>query len=296
MLFPDESARRDSARAMAANIAYYDEEYGRLQVGKLIDKLGRWPDVFRELTTTHVSWLGLYRDAFGARIAGRRVLELGCGDGLNALMMARLGAHVTAIDITPISERIIRAVEASLGPQDVVAITGDFPLLALPRGSFDFVVGKEFLHHLTHEQENAYLEEVTRVLKPAGEARFIEPAMNSVVLDTIRWVIPVPGRPSVLARRKFREWKAHDPHPVREGSSRHYRTNGARFFQEVEIVPLGSVERLHRLLPAVINRPFRRWAHGLEERLPYRTRCWAARTQLIVCRRPRSSVLALGTP
>lgn len=286
-MLTEKAMRRDATHTLAANLAYYDKEYGQLRLDRLLDKLQRWQEVFRELTTTHVTWHSMYRGAFAERIAGRRVLELGSGDGLNALMMARLGAHVTAIDISPHSERIIREVEARLGVQEVVAVTGDFAQLEFPATSFDFVVGKDFLHHITHEQENAYLEKVVRVLKPSGEARFCEPAVNSAVLDAIRWIVPVPGRPSVLARRAFRKWKADDPHPDRAQSSRHYRENGARFFEEVEIVPFGSFERFHRVLPPGINRPFRRRAHVLEEGLPHWFRSWAARSQLIIYRRPR---------
>jgi len=290
----DEARGRSSSRTLAANITYYDAEYGRLNVDRLIDKLGRWRDVFGELTATHITWHSLYSGDFAGRIAGARVLELGCGDGLNALMMARLGAQVTAVDISPHSERIIRAVEARLGPQNVVPVTGDFAALSFPRTSFDFVVGKDFLHHITHEQETVYLEKVIRILKPTGEARFCEPAVNSRMLDTLRWLVPVPGRPSILARRAFQAWKDHDPHPDRDQSSRHYRDSGARFFEEVEIVPFGSFERFHRLLPRGLNRPFRRRAHRLEERLPDWFRSWAARSQLIVYRRPRARALPPG--
>jgi SAM-dependent methyltransferase len=279
--------RSDSTETVAANVAYYDAEYGRLNLDRLIDKLGRWPEVLGELVATHITWHSLYGQAFGRRIAGARVLELGCGDGLNALMMARLGAEVTAVDISPHSERILRTVSARLGPQRVIPVTGDFAHLDFPPVSYDFVVGKDFLHHITHDQETAYLAKIVRVLKPTGEARFCEPAVNSASLDALRWLIPVPGRPSALARRAFRAWKARDPHPVRDQSSRHYRVNGARFFEEVEIVPFGSLERFHRLLPRVIGRPFRRRAHVLEERLPHWFRSWAARSQLIVYRRPR---------
>ena len=128
-----EATRRNSAETIAANVAYYDEEYSRLNLDRLIEKLGRWQEVLDELVATHITWHSLYRDAFGRRIAGARVLELGCGDGLNALMMARLGAQVTAVDISPHSERILRAAKARLGPQNVVPVTGDFIQLEFPR-------------------------------------------------------------------------------------------------------------------------------------------------------------------
>ena len=121
-----------------------------------------------------------------------------------------------------------------------------------------------------------------------GEARFFEPATNSVWLERLRWVMPVPARPSILQRNAFREWRARDPHPERDNSSAHFREVASRFFSVVEIVPVGSIERLHRLLPpGERNRAFRRWALRAEQSLPRSVQLWAARSQTLVMREPR---------
>lgn len=168
-------------------------------------------------------------------------------------------------------------------------MVGDFSRLSLEPGSFDFVLGKAFLHHLTHDLEDSCLAKVVHLLKPQGEARFVEPATNSTVLDTLRWAIPIGERPSILNRERFLKWKETDPHPDRDNSSAHFRDAGGKFFAEVDIVPFGSLERMCRLLPrGKFNRQFRRGAHKAETYLPRWLRFKAARSQLIVLRKPRN--------
>jgi hypothetical protein len=214
-------------------------------------------------------------------------LEIGAGDGFNAIVMALLGADVVATDISDITELIITEVNNQIGTKVQVKI-GDFRIMKFEPNCFDFVVGKAFLHHLTHELENEYLNIVAALLKREGEGRFFEPAQNSVIIDNIRWMIPVPDRPSSLNKKAFRNWVENDPHPVRDNSSQHFQQVGDLYFEEIEIVLIGSVERLCRLLPkGDFNRRFRRWAHHVESYLPNWFRYPAARSQLIVMKKPR---------
>jgi SAM-dependent methyltransferase len=201
--------------------------------------------------------------------------------------MAALGARVTANDISSSSERIISEASAKLAFENVKPVCGDFATLNFASQSFDFVIGKLFLHHLTHELERIYLKKVARVLKPDGEARFFEPAVNSQYLDRRRWMMPVPGRPSILSRKAFAQWKQQDPHSDRDNSSSHFLHIGRTLFREVEIVPIGSLERLCRLMPrGQWTRRYRRFAHRVETRLPRWFRDTAARSQLIIYRFP----------
>jgi ubiquinone/menaquinone biosynthesis C-methylase UbiE len=259
-----------------------------LEHDAMVGKVVHWQRTLQRLTRTRISWHALYAGDFAASLAGRRVLELASGDGLNALIMARLGAHVTAIDASPLRTAAIRRIADAVNLTTIHPVTGDFRTLELAPRSFDLVIGKELLHRLTREEEDACLALAARVLRPEGEARFCEPAINSTTLDAIRWIVPVRGRPSKLATRAFRRWRWSDQRPARAHDSRHYVMNGARFFGQVTIMPFGSIERLHRVLPARIGDRFCEWAYGLEPRLPFTLRWWAARAQLIVYRRPRA--------
>jgi SAM-dependent methyltransferase len=73
-----------------------------------------------------------------ADLAPRRVLDVGCGEGADAIWLARRGWTVTAIDISDVA--ICRAREAShLAGASVEWICGDVLQTPLPARSFELV-------------------------------------------------------------------------------------------------------------------------------------------------------------
>lgn len=73
---------------------------------------------------------------------GMRVLDVGCGTGTDAIFLARLGVHVTAVDISPgmlaQSERKVRA--AGLSHMVTARLLPVSDLAALPSISFDGII------------------------------------------------------------------------------------------------------------------------------------------------------------
>src|SRR5262249_22074340 len=108
---------------------------------------------------------------------GKQVLDYGCGDGIHALTLARRGARVKSLDISPeliaIARRRlhINGIDAS-----VEFIVGSAHEIPLPDESVDVVFGIAILHHLDLALS---AREVYRVLKPGGRAIFQEPVRNS---------------------------------------------------------------------------------------------------------------------
>lgn len=125
-------------------------------------------------------WLGDLR--------GRRVLELGCGPGDYTIMLARRGAHVTAIDIAPASAQLTRRRAAAHQLEASVTVrlsaAESLPFVA---GSFDLVVGFGLLHHA---DAGALAPEIRRVLAPGGRAIFREPLGENPLLHLAREAIP----------------------------------------------------------------------------------------------------------
>ncbi len=199
---------------------------------------------------TDAGWRGPYYGGLRGKLSGLKVLELGAGNGLNALTMAALGADVVAIDIAERTPVLLREAASQLHlPGRVSAHAGDFLTMSgfEPR-AFDLVVVKWFLHHLDHVTEAGFLRKTASVLKSTGEARFFEPATNCSFLERMIYWIPAPGRSS-LRHNGFRAWRESDRHPVRDNSSTHFRQAAGKDFGRMEIVCGGCLERFRRLLP-----------------------------------------------
>jgi 2-polyprenyl-3-methyl-5-hydroxy-6-metoxy-1,4-benzoquinol methylase len=272
------------------NESHYDKIYQKINIKNTLNRINNLDEFLLDATQTDTSWVGMYYDNFQDNIKGKKILELGCGDCLNAAVMAALGAEVYANDISQYSGKIIEKLNANYQFKNPIQfVSGDFLKSNLPSNFFDIIVGKAFVHHLTHEQEIQFTEIIVDILKPNGIVRYFEPAINSKTLDKIRWLIPVSGRPSSLQTEKFKEWKANDPHPDRDNSSYHYKLVGAKYFEHTKIVPIGSIERFHRILPKKNNRKFRRLAFKLEKYLPEKLNLKLTRSHLIEYRNPKKS-------
>ena len=271
------------------NKEYYDRLYGSTDLSELVDKVRRRDEFLNDAIATKIAWAGIYAQDFRCCLQGKRILEIGAGRGLNSLIMAALGAKVVSVDISNETPRIINNVASTLGLESrIEATAGDFLEIEFQPCSFDFVVGKAFLHHLTHTLEREYVRKSAVLLNETGEARFFEPAVNSVFLDKLRWMLPVPGRPSCLNRRSFAAWSSEDLHPSRDNSSEHFRRLGQQFFSNVTIIPSGGLERFSRYFEqAPWNPAFKGYAFRIEKKLPFRVQMKIARSQTIIFRHPR---------
>jgi 2-polyprenyl-3-methyl-5-hydroxy-6-metoxy-1,4-benzoquinol methylase len=102
-------------------------------------------------------------------IAGKRVLEIGCGMGLHTELMTRAGAKVTALDISPKSvaatkaRLALRGLEADV--REVDAETIDF------HEEFDLIWSWGVIHHSS--RTGRVLRNLYNALKPGGELRFM---------------------------------------------------------------------------------------------------------------------------
>ncbi|WP_340063102.1 class I SAM-dependent methyltransferase [Ascidiimonas aurantiaca] len=272
------------------NKDHYDKKYAGASVRHILKMLTDLENFMHDATRTDTSWVGLYYGNFQEHLKGKRVLELGCGNCTNAAIMAALGAEVYANDISQKSGNIIDELNENYEfPSKITFLHGDFLKVPIPENYFDIVLGKAFVHHLTHDQEIDFTRKIVSLLKPNGIVRYFEPAVNNKFLDEIRWLIPVPGRPSKLQRKKFKQWKLNDPHPERNNSSGHYLKIGQQYFEETRIVPIGSIERFHRILPKKYGRKFRRFAFKLEKKLPRSVNLSLTRSHLIEYKRPKKS-------
>ncbi len=142
----------------------YDDLDRGLTRDALLQGLDQLEDMFRERDHMIVVEMPLHD------LTGRRVLEIGPGAGGHSALLARHGAIVTSIDVTPERALSTQAKFDLLGDlaQGCQAINGDAENLPFADGSFDYVYSNGVLHH-THDTERA-IAEVLRVLRPEGRA------------------------------------------------------------------------------------------------------------------------------
>ncbi|HSZ15134.1 MAG TPA: class I SAM-dependent methyltransferase [Solirubrobacteraceae bacterium] len=116
----------------------------------------------------HAPWMDEILDYEHA--SGLRVLDVGCGQGIDMMRYAVAGAHVAGIDITPRHAELARRHLAAMG-LDANVVDGDAESMPFADASFDRVSSNGVLHHTPNMP--AALREIRRVLGRGGEARVI---------------------------------------------------------------------------------------------------------------------------
>lgn len=125
-----------------------------------------------------------HRAAIRAAIAGRAVLDYGCGDGESSRQLLAEGAsHVYGLDLS--DKAIALARQKNL--QHATFEVGDAHRLPWPDHSFDVVVGRAILHHLDLPVAT---RELVRVLRPGGSLFFVEPLYHNPLAALFRWLTP----------------------------------------------------------------------------------------------------------
>ena len=112
----------------------------------------------------------MYRSA-GALGPHKKALEIGCGTGIFTSLIARSGADITAVELSP--ELVERARAQNPAPNVKYRVM-NVEELDFPENSFDCVYGSSVLHHLNLPKA---LPEMLRVLRPGGNFVFTEPNM-----------------------------------------------------------------------------------------------------------------------
>jgi SAM-dependent methyltransferase len=77
----------------------------------------------------------------------QRVLELGCGNGVNAVFMAGRGCQVTAVDISQTALKMARG-KARLAKVEIEFVEGDIFELDPTRAPYDFIFDRGMFHHV----------------------------------------------------------------------------------------------------------------------------------------------------
>jgi len=137
----------------------------------------------------------LYPKEYCFRMVGalydKRILDVGCGEGENAMILARLGARVTGLDVSSgaISLAKQRAILNHVADR-AKFICAPLTAASLPEDFFDVIWIDNLLHHVLDDLEES-VRALLEAAKPGALIICIEPVNLNKTLRKIRFLVPV---------------------------------------------------------------------------------------------------------
>lgn len=133
--------------------AYHWEQISKHPIKRNAFVLGRYMNA-----------IALLKKGLGSGLAGKRILDVGCGDGVLSYLISKEGAIVSGIDYSDLA--ISLAKDATKG-RNIDFRQGDASNLSCyGDNEFDGVVSSDVIEHL--KDVNGYLREMKRVVKHGG--------------------------------------------------------------------------------------------------------------------------------
>jgi SAM-dependent methyltransferase len=141
---------------------------------------------------------GVYEDeaALLGPVAGRAVLEIGCGAAQCARWLADQGARVTGFDLSMRQLRHARRIDEQLGRDALALVQAEATALPFADGSFEIACSA--FGAVPFVADSALLmREVARVLRPGGRWVFAVP-------HPFRWALPdLPDEEGLVVRHSY---------------------------------------------------------------------------------------------
>lgn len=169
-------------------------------------------------------------ETVAATVRGRRVLDVGCGVGYGAAMMAAAGAEVVAVDVSADALSFARSKYPHPNVTYVCAAVADLQVSPV-----DVITCFEVLEHLPNTQQ--FFDLVTRTLTPDGVCHLsasVYPTMSlyryhlrDFTADELRWCVREAGLEVVSELHQSRLISAPD---VRRSATRHRASFPVRRF------------------------------------------------------------------
>src|SRR6267154_2840931 len=171
--------------AKLPNSARHDRIGRELQHGRFLAQHGAGEIWNWESPAGKLRWARRVNMLSSHLMPGMAVLELGCGAGYFTKELARSGAEIVAIDVSP---ELLQIARSNCSAPNVQYQIENAYQLSYEDAAFDSVVGSSVLHHL---EIGKALRDIYRVLKPAGTIYFTEPNMLNpqiAIQKNIPWI------------------------------------------------------------------------------------------------------------
>jgi ubiquinone/menaquinone biosynthesis C-methylase UbiE len=156
------------------------------------DAVGFWENVFEnfesfkvELDNKNCSF-NFLNPMFNDNLHRKKVLEIGAGNGVISISLAKKGAIVTAIDNTQNSIRNILSM-ADYNGVSIDARRLDALKIDTLEEKYDYIVGRYILHHI--EPFDQFVPKMHRILKNGGIGLFYENSSSNKLLMFCRTLL-----------------------------------------------------------------------------------------------------------
>ena len=160
--------------------------------------------------TSAVHARGADLEDFGRLVGARpqaRALDLGCGGGHLAFLLAGLVGRVAAVDLSATMIATVAAEAGRRGLGNLETRQARVEALPWPDGAFDVVASRYSAHHW--RDVSAGLREARRALKPGGLAAFMDAiAPDDPLGDTWLQSLELLRDPSHVRDYSLKEWRA----------------------------------------------------------------------------------------
>ena len=175
-------------------------------------------------------------------------LEIGCGAGAFARLLAQRSAHVTALDLSP--QMIDLAQARSTTCTNITWLLGDAMTFPFTPRSYDCIASIATLHHLPLA---TILPKLKQALKPGGVLLILDLYQGEGLADLLRTLLALPAGTLIKLARTGR---LREPTPVRQAWDAHG--------QHDHYLPVSAIRQLcDDLLPGAIIRKHLLWRYSL---------------------------------
>ncbi len=173
-----------------------------------------WEQVSKSLRKRNIFVVARYElilSLIGDEMKGKKVLDIGCGDGVLSYLLANKGANVIGID--NLKEVIKFAKERCKNLENLNFLVASTYELPFENDSFDYVVSSEVVEHL--EQPDKMLSEVKRVWNQKGKVVITTPLkFTENPLDKMHYQEFFEDEFRKLLEKYFEDIKIIKSHPL----------------------------------------------------------------------------------
>lgn len=139
------------------------------------DHLATWEEHYGSRPQVWSGRVNAQLAAVAPQLGGTRALDLGCGEGADAIWLAEQGWTVVAVDVSGTALSRARTAAASRGVAEHIDFQQHELTTSFPAGTFD-LVSAHFLHSTVEMDRTAVLRKAAEAVAPGGALLIVDHA------------------------------------------------------------------------------------------------------------------------